>query len=113
MKNIVYLSHTEKKIQGEFSPKARLRISNLLNMLCVGLTLAPQEFKYMPTVGTGVYELRVKVEKQYRVFYVTKFNEAVYVLHAFSKKTQQTAKNDIQIGVKRYKELLNFRSKKT
>src|SRR5579864_8203084 len=109
MKGIIYLGSVEKIIQKTFSHKARLRVSSLLDMLSAGLTPAPQEFKYMPTVGTGVYELRIKVEKQYRVFYISKFNEAIYVLHAFSKKTQQTAQKDIQIGIERYKMLLNYR----
>jgi len=57
----------------------------------------------MPSVGAGVYEIRIHVDDAYRVFYVAKFEEAVYVLHAFQKKTQKTAKHDIEIGRQRYK----------
>ncbi len=60
----------------------------------------------MPTVGHGVREIRVHAENEYRVFYVAKFAEAVYVLHAFAKKTQQTAKRDIELAADRYKQLL-------
>ncbi len=72
----------------------------------------PKEFKYIPAVGNGVYELRVKVKTQYRVFYVTKFKEGIYILHAFTKRTQKTSRKDIEIGVKRYKTLIEYRGKK-
>ena len=63
----------------------------------------PTDFKPMPTVGPGTYEIRIQTNNVYRVFYVAKFEEAVYVLHAFQKKTQKTAKDDIAIGQQRYK----------
>ena len=59
--------------------------------------------------GSGVYELRVKTDKPYRVFYVAKFKEAIYVLHAFIKQTEQTDKKEIEKGKMRYKALLNER----
>ncbi len=62
----------------------------------------PTDFKPMPSVGLGVYEIRIQTDSAYRVFYVAKFEEAVYVLHAFQKKTQKTAKHDIEIGQQRY-----------
>lgn len=40
----------------------------------------------METVGAGVREIRIRVERAYRVLYVAKFPEAIYVLHAFEKK---------------------------
>jgi phage-related protein len=50
----------------------------------------PKSFKPMPTVGAGAYEIRVRDESgAYRVIYVAKFETAVYVLHAFQKKSQQ------------------------
>jgi phage-related protein len=66
----------------------------------------------METVGAGVKEIRIRFEKAYRVFYVAKFNEAVYVLHAFVKKTQKTSKKDIDLGSQRYKALINSRNTK-
>ena len=48
----------------------------------------------------------------YRVFYVAKFSEAVYVLHAFMKKSQKTSKRDIDLATERYKALMKERSKK-
>jgi phage-related protein len=65
--------------------------------------LDPTSFKPMGVVGKGVYEIRVRLAGAWRVMYVAKFADAVYVLHAFQKKTQQTAKSDIELAAKRYK----------
>jgi phage-related protein len=53
----------------------------------------PSDFKPMSTVGDGVF----------RVMYVARFSEAVYVLHAFQKKTQRTSKLDTELAQRRYK----------
>lgn len=64
----------------------------------------PKDFKPMATVGAGVCEIRVRdTSGAYRAIYVAKFEAAVYVLHAFQKKTQQTAKTDIDLAKVRYK----------
>ena len=69
----------------------------------------PIDFKPMSTVGKGTFEIRVRTGDAYRIFYVARFREAVYVLHAFQKKTQKTSKQDIQLGQQRYKEMLRYR----
>jgi phage-related protein len=67
----------------------------------------PDDFKPMPDVGKGVIEIRVRDETgAYRVFYVAKFESAVYVLHSFKKKTQKTRQEDIDLGHQRYQELI-------
>jgi phage-related protein len=50
----------------------------------------------MPSIGRGVREIRIQEQGQYRVIYLTKLKDAVYVLHAFQKKTRKTRKQDIQ-----------------
>jgi len=65
--------------------------------------LDPSAWKPMPTVGRGVREIRIHYRGQYRVIYVSKIDEAVYVLHAFQKKTQKTRKQDIEIARRRIK----------
>lgn len=71
----------------------------------------PGDWKPMPSVGAGVREIRVRDESgAFRVMYVAKFVEAVYVLHCFQKKTQQTSTKDIELGRKRLKTLLEERS---
>ncbi|OUC16101.1 MAG: hypothetical protein B0A82_03285 [Alkalinema sp. CACIAM 70d] len=72
----------------------------------------PPDFKPMPIVGQGVQEIRIRTEDAYRVFYVAKFEEAIYILHAFQKKTQKTAQSDIELGQKRYRTLLQQRHKR-
>ena len=60
----------------------------------------------MKTIGPGVNEIRVRVAGgAFRTLYVATFKEAVYVLHAFQKKTQKTAKADLSLAMTRYKAL--------
>ena len=70
----------------------------------------PDNWKSMTTVGQGVREIRIRDEVgAYRVIYVAKFADAVYVLHCFQKKTQKTSKADIDLSAKRYRDLLKER----
>jgi phage-related protein len=70
------------------------------------------DLKPMSTIGKGVEEIRIWTKDTYRVFYVAKFGEAIYVLHAFQKKTQKTSRNDIELGQQRYQQLLQQRKEK-
>ncbi|MEN9464763.1 MAG: hypothetical protein RL217_944 [Pseudomonadota bacterium] len=64
----------------------------------------PRDFKPMKTVGAGAYEVRYRDDNgAFRVVYVAKYDKAVYVLHAFQKKTQKTSKADIELAASRYK----------
>lgn len=65
--------------------------------------LMPSDFKPMLAVGAGAYEIRVRVLGEWRIIYVAKFERAVYVLHAFQKKTQKTRKEDIELAARRYR----------
>ncbi|BDT69986.1 hypothetical protein os1_41780 [Comamonadaceae bacterium OS-1] len=69
----------------------------------VQLGLMPRDFKPMPTVGAGAYEVRIKLQGQWRVIYLAKQADAIYVLHCFHKTTQKTAKADIDLAAARYK----------
>ena len=69
----------------------------------------PLDFKPMPVVGKGVFEIRVRTSDAHRIFYFTRFKEAVYVLHAFQKKTQKTSKQDIKLGQQRCKQMLHHK----
>jgi phage-related protein len=66
----------------------------------------PDDWKPISAVGPGVNELRIHANGEYRVVYVAKFADGVYVLHAFVKKTQQTPKQDIDLAARRYRELV-------
>jgi phage-related protein len=64
------------------------------------------DWKPMPSIGAGVQEIRIRgAAGAFRVIYVAKFADAVYVLHCFRKTTQKTSKTDLDLAVKRYREL--------
>ena len=64
----------------------------------------------MTSIGLGVREIRVSVEEgQFRTIYVANFDEAIYVLHAFQKKSQKTPQKEIDLARKRYKTVINNR----
>ena len=71
--------------------------------------LEPNDWKPMPVVGLGVREIRVRTDLEHRVIYLAKFNEAVYVLHAFPKRSQRTPKPDLDLARQRLRELLKQR----
>ena len=74
--------------------------------------LLPIDWKPMTTVGPGVVEIRVHTRVEHRVFYVAKFDEAVYVLHAFEKRTRQTPHPEIALAKKRLADLIRQRARK-
>lgn len=67
----------------------------------------------MPAIGAGVYEIRIHTSVEHRVFYVAKFSEGVFVLHAFEKKSQRTRQIDIDIGRQRLCDVLAERREQT
>ncbi len=93
---------TARKDLAEFPESARRCAGHELFMVQAGRE--PADFKPLRTVGPGAYEIRVRDESgAFRVIYVARFEHAVYVLHAFQKKTQETAKADIDLAAQRYK----------
>jgi phage-related protein len=67
--------------------------------------LDPQDWKPMQAIGPGVREIRIRIQGAHRVFYVATRPEAIYVLHAFEKKTRKTSTRDLQIGRDRLRAL--------
>ena len=74
--------------------------------------LLPTDWKPMTTVGPGVIEIRVHTRLEHRVFYIAKFEEAVYVLHAFEKRTRQTPQSEIVLARRRLADLIRRRAEK-
>ena len=69
--------------------------------------LEPDDCKPMRTVGPGVKEIRVRdVSGAFRVIYVARLADAIYVLHCFQKKTEKTSKADVDLASRRYRDLL-------
>jgi phage-related protein len=74
--------------------------------------LMPDDWKPMTTVGAGVHEIRIHTQLEHRVFYVAKYEDAVYVIHAFEKRAAQTREADIALARKRLAEFLRLRGPK-
>ena len=72
--------------------------------------LDPDDWKPMTSVGPGVREIRIRTDVAHRVFYVATFEEAVYVLHGFEKRTAKTAARDVQLARDRYRALIKKRA---
>jgi len=65
--------------------------------------LEPSDWKPMHVIGPGVNEIRIHVLGEWRVIYVVKFRDSVYVLHAFQKKSRKTSRRDIDLTRQRYR----------
>ncbi len=88
----------------QFPEGARRRAGHELDRVQHGIE--PLDWKPMNSVGAGVREIRILDESGiFRVMYVAKFADAVYVLHCFQKKTQKTGFTDLQTAIRRYKEV--------
>ena len=83
-------------------PKA-VRATFGTELMTVQLGDEPTDFKPMTSIGSGAYEIRVRLDGAWRVVYVAKKAGSVFVLHAFKKTTQKTSKADIDIAKARYK----------
>lgn len=86
-----------------FPKGARTRAGHELFMVQVGRE--PDDWKPMPAIGPGACEIRVRdAAGAFRVIYVAKVAEAVYVLHAFQKRARRTALADLELARRRYRE---------
>lgn len=90
-----------------FPEEARRLAGYELRLVQAGLM--PTDWKPMASIGAGVYQRRIHTTTEHRVFYVARFAEAVYVRHAFEKRTRQTRQADIDLGSARLREVLRRR----
>ncbi|HHW4679465.1 MAG TPA: type II toxin-antitoxin system RelE/ParE family toxin [Xylella sp.] len=102
MQTIIFMGNTREDIR-TFPESARRALGRQLLRLQEGLD--PQDWKPMKTIGPGVREVRIHADGAFRAFYVTNIGNAVYVLHAFLKKTQTTSAKDIALGRQRFKQI--------
>ena len=103
MKPVRFLGDSLRQLR-EFPESARHDAGYQLDKVQHGEQ--PDDFKPMSTIGKGVEEIRISDESgAYRVIYLARRTEAVYVLHAFEKKTQKTRQADIELAQARYKEV--------
>ena len=93
-----------------FPDSARREAGYQLHRVQFGME--PDDWRPFATIGSGVREIRVEeTGNVYRVIYVAKFEEAVYVLHAFQKKTRKTTGKDITIATVRYRAIVADRTR--
>lgn len=108
MKPVAFVGSALDELRG-FSANARREAGYQLDRIQRGLD--PDDWKPMTSVGPGVREIRVRDEAgAFRVVYVATLPEAVYVLHAFGKKTQQTAKRDLDLAASRLHQITKERA---
>jgi phage-related protein len=93
-----------------FPEEARNEAGHQLHRVQCGLE--PTDWKPMKSIGVGVSEMRIRTGREHRVFFVARFAEAVYVLHAFEKKSAKTARVDLELGVQRLKAVLERRTRR-
>jgi phage-related protein len=99
MKPVVFLGGSLRRVR-EFPEDARRTVGHELRDVQFGET--PSDWKPMPSVGPGVREIRVReASGAFRVIYVAHLEAAIYVLHAFQKKTQKTLQRDIDLARER------------
>ena len=103
MKRLAFVGSSRADLK-DFPEAARRKAGFQLDRVQRGLE--PEDWKPMATIGSGVREIRVKeTSGAFRLIYVATFAEAVFVLHAFQKKTQRTSMRDIELATIRFKEL--------
>ena len=105
-KSISWISSSREDLRN-FPKPARRKAGLELRALQRGEM--PTDFKSMSSIGPGVMEIRINVGNTYRIFYVAKFEESIYILHAFQKKAQRTSPKDIQLARQRYRMMVRYR----
>ena len=104
MKPVRFLGNSLKCLR-EFPSDARQDAGRQIDLVQRGMQ--PTDFKPMPSIGKGVEEIRVWDESgTFRLIYTARLADAVYVLHAFQKKTQATSKSDIELAKTRFAQLM-------
>lgn len=103
MRTVTFEGNTLDVIRG-FPDQARQRCGYEIDR--VQRDLEPDDWKHFSSIGPGVFEIRIRLDKQYRVIYITRRINKLHILHAFVKKTQKTRKIDVDIAKRRLKALL-------
>jgi phage-related protein len=101
-KVLVWIGASFDDLRG-FPPDARRSAGYELRRIQRGLM--PTDWKPMPSIGQGINEIRIHTSVEHRVVYIAKFEEAVYVLHAFEKKSRQTRDRDVALARERLQQV--------
>ena len=106
MKPIAWVGDSRDRLRG-FPADAMRDAGYQLELVQGGSS--PIDWKPMPAIGAGVNEIRVRVAGAFRIIYLAKFPEAIYVLHAFQKKSRKTAQAEIALARRRLRAVLTAR----
>jgi phage-related protein len=99
MKDVVFLGDSRAVLRS-FPYEVRREAGFQIDLVQNGKD--PKDWKPLKTVGPGVREIRIRDESgAYRIVYIARMADAVYVLHAFQKKTEATARRDLELAKKR------------
>ncbi len=107
MKDVIFVDTSLEDLRA-FPQIARQRTGFQIDTVQRGKD--PSDWRPMHTIGAGVREIRIHAEGAFRVIYIAKFDDAVYVLHCFQKKTQKTRQADLDLAKARYQALMKMRN---
>jgi len=102
MKDIVFIGNSLEDLR-KLPKKTRQEAGRQLMKIQYGVE--PNDWKPMPTIGKGVKEIRIHTDSETRIMYAANFEDAIYVIHAFQKKTQKTSRHDIETARRRFKQI--------
>jgi phage-related protein len=103
MKQVIWMGSSKEDLR-DFPEEARRQVGYQLEHVQEGVD--PDDWKPMPTVGSGVREIRVRESSgAFRCIYLATRPEGVYVLHCFQKRTQKTSQQDLDLARRRFKSL--------
>jgi phage-related protein len=106
LKPVVFIG-SSRRMLAAFPDEARRTAGFQLDRIQRGAV--PADWKPIPSVGAGVNEIRIRDSNgSFRVVYVATIPDAVYVLHAFKKKSRRTSRLDIELARTRYRELMRI-----
>lgn len=100
MKSVAWVGSARKDLQENFSSEARKEAGYQIYRIQMGSD--PKDWKPMLGIGPGVREIRIHMENEYRILYIAGFEDALYILHAFVKKTQKTSRRDLELAKERF-----------
>jgi phage-related protein len=75
-------------------------------------SLDPTDWKPMTSVGPGVREIRIQTGREHRILYIASFAEAIYILHAFEKKSRATPQRELDLARRRLAQLIARRPRR-
>jgi phage-related protein len=106
MKDVIWMANTLDVLRN-FPAQAKHDLG--VELMRVQSGLDPVSYRPMPSIGAGVQEIKVKYQGEYRLIYVAKFEEGIYAISAFQKKSQRTPKRELELAIARYKQLVKDR----